>query len=66
MKKRPLLLAIGGLLAMAAGLFHVINHAVFKGLLFLCAGAVVRSISVVTLIGRPFARCASSTRGTER
>ncbi|MHB8872426.1 MAG: proton-conducting transporter transmembrane domain-containing protein, partial [Myxococcaceae bacterium] len=26
--------------AMAAGLFHVINHAVFKGLLFLCAGSV--------------------------
>jgi hydrogenase-4 component B len=29
-----------GALAMAAGLFHVINHAVFKGLLFLCAGSV--------------------------
>jgi hydrogenase-4 component B len=27
-------------LALAAGLFHVINHAVFKGLLFLCAGSV--------------------------
>jgi hydrogenase-4 component B len=27
-------------LAMSAGLFHVINHAVFKALLFLCAGSV--------------------------
>ncbi len=27
-------------LALAAGLFHVVNHAVFKGLLFLCAGSV--------------------------
>jgi hydrogenase-4 component B len=26
--------------ALAAGLFHVVNHAVFKGLLFLCAGSV--------------------------
>jgi hydrogenase-4 component B len=26
--------------AMAAGLFHVVNHAVFKALLFLCAGSV--------------------------
>jgi hydrogenase-4 component B len=28
------------LVAIAAGLFHVVNHAVFKGLLFLCAGSV--------------------------
>jgi hydrogenase-4 component B len=27
-------------LALVAGLFHTINHAAFKGLLFLCAGAV--------------------------
>jgi hydrogenase-4 component B len=27
-------------IAMAAGLFHVINHAAFKALLFLCAGSV--------------------------
>lgn len=27
-------------LAMCAGLYHLINHAVFKGLLFLCAGSV--------------------------
>jgi hydrogenase-4 component B len=26
--------------ALAAGLFHVVNHAVFKALLFLCAGSV--------------------------
>jgi len=30
------------LLAMCAGLYHLINHAVFKGLLFLCAGSVYR------------------------
>ena len=29
-----------GALAMAGALLHVINHAVFKGLLFLCAGSV--------------------------
>lgn len=28
-------------LAMAGALYHMINHAVFKGLLFLCAGAVL-------------------------
>lgn len=27
-------------LAMGAGLYHLVNHAVFKGLLFLCAGSV--------------------------
>ncbi|OGQ12090.1 MAG: hypothetical protein A2138_22815, partial [Deltaproteobacteria bacterium RBG_16_71_12] len=27
-------------LAMAAGLFHVVNHAVFKAALFLCAGSI--------------------------
>ncbi len=30
-------------LALVAGLFHTINHAIFKGLLFLGAGAVVHS-----------------------
>ena len=28
-------------LAMAGALYHMINHAIFKGLLFLCAGAVL-------------------------
>ncbi|MCX5750961.1 MAG: proton-conducting transporter membrane subunit [Candidatus Saganbacteria bacterium] len=28
------------ILAMCAGLYHLVNHAVFKGLLFLCAGSV--------------------------
>ena len=31
------------ILALAAGLFHILNHALFKGLLFLGAGAVQRS-----------------------
>ena len=30
-------------LALAAGLYHLINHAVFKGLLFLCAGSVYKA-----------------------
>jgi len=29
--------------ALAAGLFHLINHAAFKGLLFLCAGSVYKA-----------------------
>ncbi len=29
--------------ALIAGLFHLINHAVFKGLLFLCAGSVYKA-----------------------
>lgn len=36
----PLLAA----LALAAALYHTLNHACFKGLLFLAAGAVVRSV----------------------
>jgi hydrogenase-4 component B len=28
-------------LGLAGGLLHVLNHAIFKGLLFLCAGALV-------------------------
>ena len=30
--------------AFAAGIFHVMTHAFFKGLLFLCAGSVIHSL----------------------
>lgn len=30
--------------ALVAGLYHLVNHAVFKGLLFLCAGAVHEAV----------------------
>jgi hydrogenase-4 component B len=30
-------------LGLAAGLYHLINHALFKGLLFLCSGSVYKS-----------------------
>jgi len=36
-------LEILAVLALAAGLYHLINHAVFKGLLFLCAGSVYKA-----------------------
>ncbi len=36
-------LGIGTPLAIAAGLFHCLNHGLFKGSLFLCAGAVQHS-----------------------
>lgn len=34
-------LGLGTTLGVAAGLFHCLNHAVFKGCLFLCAGALI-------------------------
>lgn len=37
---RPDQLAAYGKVAMAGGLFHIINHALYKGLLFMTAGAV--------------------------
>lgn len=36
-------IGIGTSLGITGGLFHVLNHAMFKGLLFLCAGAVLFS-----------------------
>ena len=34
-------IALGSALGVAGGVFHAINHMLFKGLLFLCAGAVL-------------------------
>ncbi|MDD5681110.1 MAG: proton-conducting transporter membrane subunit, partial [Candidatus Omnitrophica bacterium] len=39
-------LASGAVLAMCAGLYHLVNHALFKGLLFLCAGSVVKATGI--------------------
>jgi len=36
-------LALPALLDMCSGLYHLVNHALFKGLLFLCAGSVVKA-----------------------
>lgn len=41
----PLLAALG----FAAGLLHVVNHSIFKGLLFLCAGSVQHAVHTVEL-----------------
>lgn len=34
---------VPAVLSLTAGLYHTINHAIFKGLLFLCAGSVYKS-----------------------
>ncbi len=36
-------LGILAVFALSAGLYHLINHAIFKGLLFLCAGSVYKA-----------------------
>lgn len=36
-------LPILAVFALSAGLYHLINHAIFKGLLFLCAGSVYKA-----------------------
>lgn len=36
-------LVLIAVLCMCAGLYHLVNHALFKGLLFLCAGSVVKA-----------------------
>ena len=38
-----------GVLALIAGLYHTLNHAVFKGLLFLGAGAILKSTGLRNL-----------------
>lgn len=39
-------LALAASIALCAGLYHLINHALFKGLLFLCAGSVVKATGI--------------------
>jgi proton-translocating NADH-quinone oxidoreductase chain M len=36
-------IGLGTKLGLAGGLYHIVNHAMFKGLLFLCMGAVIYS-----------------------
>jgi hydrogenase-4 component B len=40
---------VAGVLGLIAGLYHTINHAVFKGLLFLGAGAILKSTQLRNL-----------------
>ena len=40
---------VAGVLGLIAGLYHTLNHAVFKGLLFLGAGAILRSTGLRNL-----------------
>src|SRR5688572_30985103 len=40
---------VAGALGLIAGLYHTLNHAVFKGLLFLGAGAILRSTGLRNL-----------------
>jgi len=40
---------VPGVLALIAGLYHTLNHAVFKGLLFLGAGAILKSTGLRNL-----------------
>lgn len=40
---------LGTTLGLTGGLFHVMNHTLFKGLLFLCAGAVFHSVGTTDL-----------------
>lgn len=39
-------LVLPAVLGMCAGLYHLVNHALFKGLLFLCAGSVVKATGI--------------------
>jgi formate hydrogenlyase subunit 3/multisubunit Na+/H+ antiporter MnhD subunit len=44
-----LAVSVGTVLGLTAGLLHVMNHAIMKGLLFLCAGAFVHAVGTRNL-----------------
>lgn len=44
-------IGLGNALGLSAGLFHAVNHTLFKGLLFLCAGAVQHETGSLDLDG---------------